>query len=185
MHLDIDQDQRWTRCRLNRPAASWRAAGGCQPRDPSIVERVRRRQDDHCAARSLDPQLRHRRDRQRQLALQEQSRRSHVNPRSPRLPTPTNSDGANANRSKRKTRGSFWMPIWGPDPTPIDSVAPAVMPRCATGYWSFANTRRSLESSARCPKCCPATGTENAEAIQRLRTFAERRKLRRIKAVGE
>ena len=34
--------------------------------------------------------------------------------------TPTSSDGANANRSKRKTRGSPWMPIWGPDRTPID-----------------------------------------------------------------
>ena len=37
---------------------------------------------------SFDPPLRHRRDRQRQLALQEPDRRSHVNPRSPRLRNP-------------------------------------------------------------------------------------------------
>ena len=38
--------------------------------------------------------------------------------------TPTSSDGASANRSKRvERRGPFWMPIWGPDPTPIDNEA--------------------------------------------------------------
>ena len=51
-------------------------------------ERVRRRQDDHRAARSPDPPLRHRRDRQRQLALQEPRRRSRTNPRSRRLRNP-------------------------------------------------------------------------------------------------
>ena len=45
-------------------------------------------QDDDRAARSTYPPLRHHRDRQRQLALQEPSRRSHVNPRSPRLRNP-------------------------------------------------------------------------------------------------
>ena len=59
-----------------------------QPGLRRMAERVRRRQDDHRAARSADPPLRHRRDRQRQLALQEPSRRSHVNPRSPRLRNP-------------------------------------------------------------------------------------------------
>ena len=46
------------------------------------------RQDDHRAARSADPPLRHRRDRQRQLALQEPRRRSPDNPRSRRLRNP-------------------------------------------------------------------------------------------------
>jgi hypothetical protein len=34
--------------------------------------------------------------------------------------TPTSSDGASANRSKRKKGGPFWMPIRGPDRMPID-----------------------------------------------------------------
>ena len=42
-----------------------------QPRLRRMAERLRRRQDDHRAARSPHPPLRHRRDRQRQLALQE------------------------------------------------------------------------------------------------------------------
>jgi IstB-like ATP binding protein len=49
---------------------------------PSVFE------DDDRAARSADPPLRHRRDRQRQLALQEPSRRSRHNSRSPRLRNP-------------------------------------------------------------------------------------------------
>src|SRR5262245_52307506 len=49
-----------------------------------MAECVRRRQDDDRAARSPDPSLRYRRDRQRQLALQEPLRRSN-NPRSRRL----------------------------------------------------------------------------------------------------
>src|SRR6266478_6318245 len=35
--------------------------------------------------------------------------------------TPTSSDGASANRSKRKTRGSLLDADGGPDRTPIDS----------------------------------------------------------------
>ena len=46
------------------------------------------RQDDDRAARSPHPPLRHHRDRQRQLALQKPSRRSHDNPRSRRLRNP-------------------------------------------------------------------------------------------------
>ena len=46
------------------------------------------RQDDDRAARSPDPPLRYHRDRQRQLALQEPSRRSPDNPRSRRLRNP-------------------------------------------------------------------------------------------------
>ena len=43
---------------------------------------------DHRAARSIDPPLRYHRDRQRKLAIQEPSRRSHANPRSHRLRNP-------------------------------------------------------------------------------------------------
>ncbi len=75
------------------------------------------------AARSASPPLRYHRDRQRQLALQEPSRRSHVNPRSPRLrnprPAPT---GRTLIAQNVKRGGPFWMPIRGPDPTPIDTV---------------------------------------------------------------
>src|SRR6187402_2565058 len=52
-----------------------------------MAQRVWRRQDDHRAARPPDPPLRHRRDRQRQLALQKPRRRSR-SPRSPRLRNP-------------------------------------------------------------------------------------------------
>src|ERR1700710_3064829 len=52
-----------------------------------MAQRVRRRQNDHRAARPLDSPLRHRRDRQRQLAIQKPRRRSR-NPRSPRLRNP-------------------------------------------------------------------------------------------------
>src|ERR1700728_4642756 len=52
-----------------------------------MAQRVRRRQDDDRAARPPDPPLRHRRDRQRQLALQKPRRRS-GSPRSPRLRNP-------------------------------------------------------------------------------------------------
>src|SRR6267378_935268 len=52
-----------------------------------MAQRVRRRQDDDRAARPPDPPLRHRRDRQRQLALQKPRCRSR-NPRSPRLRNP-------------------------------------------------------------------------------------------------
>src|SRR5258706_15165611 len=52
-----------------------------------MAQRVRRRQDDDRAARPSDSPLRHRGNRQRQLALQKPRRRSH-NPRSPRLRNP-------------------------------------------------------------------------------------------------
>src|SRR3984893_12750938 len=52
-----------------------------------MAQRVWRRQDDDRAARPPDPPLRHRRDRQRQLAIQKPRRRSH-NPRSSRLRNP-------------------------------------------------------------------------------------------------
>ena len=68
-------------CRSPRPAAS--CSSTCQPAlrahlDPRhhqsrlrrMAERVRRSKDDHGAARSPYPPLRHRRDRQRELALQ-------------------------------------------------------------------------------------------------------------------
>ena len=35
--------------------------------------------------------------------------------------TPASSDGANVVRSDGKRGGPFWMPIWGPNPTPIDT----------------------------------------------------------------
>ena len=53
-----------------------------------VAERLQRSQDDHRAARSLDPPLRHHRDRQRQLALQKPGRRSRPRPRSRRLRNP-------------------------------------------------------------------------------------------------
>ncbi|MEY9526460.1 hypothetical protein ABIF70_007601 [Bradyrhizobium japonicum] len=49
--------------------------------------RVRRCQNDHRATRPIDPSLRHRRDRQRQLAIQK-PRRCSNNPRSRRLRNP-------------------------------------------------------------------------------------------------
>src|SRR4029077_20951543 len=49
-----------------------------------MAQRVRRRQDDHRAARPPNSPLRYRGNRQRQLALQKPRRRSR-NPRSPRL----------------------------------------------------------------------------------------------------
>src|SRR5213595_1318192 len=52
-----------------------------------MAQRVRRCQDDDRAARPPDPPLRHRRDRQRQLALQKPRRRSR-SPRSHRLRNP-------------------------------------------------------------------------------------------------
>src|ERR1700676_1352909 len=52
-----------------------------------MAQRVWRRQDDHRAARPPDSPLRHRGNRQRQLALQKPRRRSHT-PRSPRLRNP-------------------------------------------------------------------------------------------------
>src|SRR5438105_2856872 len=52
-----------------------------------MAQCVRRRQDDDRTARPPDPPLRHRRDRQRQLALQKPRRRSR-SPRSPRLRNP-------------------------------------------------------------------------------------------------
>ena len=52
-----------------------------------MAQRVRRCKDDHRAARPSHSPLRHRRDRQRQLALQEPSRRPR-NPRSPCLRNP-------------------------------------------------------------------------------------------------
>ena len=58
-----------------------------QSRLRRMAEGVRRCQDDHRTARSADPPLRHRRDRQRQLAIQKPRRRSH-RPRSSRLRNP-------------------------------------------------------------------------------------------------
>src|SRR5438034_7480685 len=52
-----------------------------------MAQCVRRRQDAARAARPPAPPLRHRRDRQRQLALQKPRRRSR-SPRSPRLRNP-------------------------------------------------------------------------------------------------
>ena len=67
-----------------------------QPRLRRMAERVRRRQDDDRAARPPDPSLRHRRDRQRQLALQKPRRRSNTTRARAVSATPTSSDGASA-----------------------------------------------------------------------------------------
>src|SRR5215475_3552648 len=36
--------------------------------------------------------------------------------------TPTSSDGANATGRTRRSKGPFWMQIWGPDWMPIDML---------------------------------------------------------------
>ena len=78
-----------------------------QPRLRRMAERVRRRQDDDRAARSADPPLRHRRDRQRQLGASKaattikQARARTVSA------TPTSSDGASATGRTRRSKGSL------------------------------------------------------------------------------
>jgi len=38
--------------------------------------------------------------------------------------TPASSDGASAAVKTRRSKGPFWMPIRGPNPTPIDTIYP-------------------------------------------------------------
>ena len=71
------------------------------------------------------------------------------------------------------------MPIWGPDRTPIDTLP------SGKASWLSGSTPATLENRARCRKYEPASGTHAPEARQRLRTFGERKKRRRIKAFGE
>ena len=89
-----------------------------QPRLRRMADRLRRRQDDHGAARSPYPPLRHRRDRQRELALQEPRAEAGSGPRSPRLRNPTSSRRGERYRSARasgKKRGQSSTPIRGQD----------------------------------------------------------------------
>ena len=107
-----------------------------QPRLRRMAERLRRRQDDHGPARSPHPSLRHRRDRQRELALQE--------PRlTVRLPTgcpggctgtsravrsPVRLEHARSRRGPllcttgtTSSGGQHWTPIGGQSCEPFDS----------------------------------------------------------------
>jgi hypothetical protein len=74
-----------------------------------MAERLQRCQDDHCAARSSDPPLRHHRDRKRQVALQKPNRRSHHNPRSRRLRNPDQL----RRRERYRPTSSFAREGWG------------------------------------------------------------------------
>ena len=103
-------------------------------------QRLRRPEDDHCTARPSYPPLRYRRDRQRQLALQE-PRLTPYSPAtractggstgSPRAPLRKPRHGRSATRgsplwttgTSRSLRGQFWTPIKGQYSTPIDNVA--------------------------------------------------------------
>ncbi len=82
-----------------------------------VAERVcRRRQDDDGAARSADPPLRDRRNRQRELALQEPGGRAActqliLDPCSARCATPTRFAGLSRGVALRATRGPDWSPI--------------------------------------------------------------------------
>src|SRR5262245_16393375 len=88
-----------------------------------MAERLRRRQDDHSVARSLDPPLRQHRDRQRQLALQEPPRRSSPRPPPRRRRNPGQLRRRERYRQNQPLKGvPFGCPIGGPNSTPIDSV---------------------------------------------------------------
>ena len=97
-----------------------------QSRLRRMAERLRRPKDDHCTARSPHPPLRHRRDRQRQLALQEPRLTPHLPPRActggstgtPRAPLRQPRHGHSA------TRGS---PLWttGTSRSPKGSILDA------------------------------------------------------------
>src|SRR5947207_4581509 len=83
-----------------------------------MAERLRRCQNDHCAARSPHPSLRDHRDRQRELALQESRlissqsalRRCAALRQWLRASPP----------GGHSWRGPFWMPIRGPNCLPVD-----------------------------------------------------------------
>ena len=83
-----------------------------------MAKRFRRRQNDHRVARSSHSPLRHRRDRQRKLAVQK-SRLSLkaclTPPRSPRLRSAKGSAGVSAAVSVRLEKGPCSTPIRGPN----------------------------------------------------------------------
>ena len=84
-----------------------------QSRLRRMAERLQRRQDDDRAARSPDPPLRYRRDRQRQLALQKPSRRSSRPALAP-SPQPRPAPTARALPPVHVAqRGQNWTPIRG------------------------------------------------------------------------
>ena len=98
-------------------------------------------QDDHRVARPPHAPLRHRRDRQRKLALQEprltRDNLSSTKPRSPRLRNPDQlRRGERCRRCPVTNRGQFWTPIGGQNWTPIDILRPI----CHCGR----NARRSF-----------------------------------------
>ena len=94
---------------------------------------------------------------------------------------PASSDGANANRSKRKTGGPFWMPIRGPDPTPIDSKMSLLALNCRSGrrlsrqFLGVQRTRLPQASAAASDptatsvpkKCCDAQRTVTLQYVGR------------------
>src|ERR1700692_1239666 len=90
-----------------------------------MAERLRRSKNDDRTARPPHPSLRHRRDRQRKLALQEprltRDNLSSTKPRSPRLRNPDQlRRGERCRRCPVTNRGQFWTPIGGQNWTPID-----------------------------------------------------------------
>src|SRR3546814_11174085 len=105
-----------------------------------MADRGRRRQDDDRAARSAHPSLRHRRDRQRQLAVQE-----------PKLSAVAAGAGAGANEDvvlvDVERVVPFYVPIPVPVPAPIDTLS---------GIWGYRlfwgqakNTPKSTPNSNR------------------------------------
>jgi DNA replication protein DnaC len=93
--------------------------------------------------------------------------------------TPTSSDGASANRSKRKKGGPFWMPIRGPDRMPIDrnmlrTATPAVeiVVRGRRGIEHAGRLLHALESrlgvgeqlAVKCPPRCCLLGRARSDA---------------------
>ena len=115
-----------------------------QSRLRRMAERVRRSEDDHRAARPPHPSLRHRRDRQRKLALQEprltfKTSAPH-DPRSPRLRNPNQLRRGERYR-RRAQRGQFWTPIGGQFCAPIDT--PICLIRSRAPLWRLAIRRRA------------------------------------------
>ena len=88
-----------------------------QPRLRRMARRLRRRQDDHRAPRPAHPPLRHRRDRQRKLALQEPRLRPGGGPDPSPPPQPLRRIRPS---SSRREVGQNWTPIAGQDCAPID-----------------------------------------------------------------
>src|SRR5437879_5145127 len=139
-----------------------------------MAQRVRRRQDDDCAARSADPSLRNHRDRKRELALQAPRLSRCTAPACPRwanrhLPRCATSDSWRSLRSARvppiryrdkpeptPERGHDWTPIRGQTSAPIDTLRRKITLK-APGIWAMSAKRiLSLASLAILMLCVEA-----------------------------